>query len=177
MVILFGKLGPILDHYMGTFDNFLLVGDFNSETSEPTMAEFCDLYNMKNLITEPTCFKSFLHPSSIDVMLTNKIRSFQNSQTIETGLSDCHVMTITVLKSFFCKQDPVTIKYRNYTLFDKVKFHTELESKLDSVLNNNTNYELFENTFMELLNEHAPIKTKIVRANNAPFMNKKLSKA
>ena len=30
---------------------------------------------------------------------------------------------------------------------------------------------------MDLLNKHAPIKTKTVRANNAPFMNKKLSKA
>ena len=30
---------------------------------------------------------------------------------------------------------------------------------------------------MEQLNKHAPMKEKIVRANNAPFMNKKLSKA
>ena len=45
------------------------------------------------------------------------------------------------------------------------------------MLTNNSNYELFEHSFMELLNKHAPMKTKYVRANNAPFMNKKLSKA
>ena len=39
------------------------------------------------------------------------------------------------------------------------------------------NYELFEYTFMELLNKHAPMKTKYVRANNAPFMSRLLSKA
>ena len=42
---------------------------------------------------------------------------------------------------------------------------------------NNINYELFESTFMELLNKHAPMRMKYVRANNAPFMNKILSKA
>ena len=109
--------------------------------------------------------------------MTNKYRSFQNSQTIETGLSDYHKLTITVLKSFFLKQDPVTITYRNYKLYDKSRFHTELEDKLDNMPTNNSNYEVFEHSFMEVLNKHAPMKTKYVRGNNAPFMNKKLSKA
>ena len=39
------------------------------------------------------------------------------------------------------------------------------------------NYETFEKKFMEQLNEHAPMKERLVRANNAPFMNKALSKA
>ena len=122
-----GKLGPTLDQCMCKFDNFLLLGDFNSEIKEPIMAEFCDVYNLKNLITDPTCFKSILNPSCIDVILTNKIRSFQNSQTIETGISDHHKLTVTVLKSFFIKKDPVTINYRDYKLFDKLRFHNELK--------------------------------------------------
>ena len=39
------------------------------------------------------------------------------------------------------------------------------------------NYETFESKFMKILNEHAPMKERLVRANNAPFMNKTLSKA
>ena len=39
------------------------------------------------------------------------------------------------------------------------------------------NYASFENTFTALLNEHAPIKKKYIRSNNAPYMNKTLSKA
>ena len=171
-----GQLCPMLNHFMSKFDNFLLIGDFNSEVSESTMAEFCEIYNFKNLITEPTCFKNILHPSSIDVILTNKIRSFQNSQTLETGLSDHHKMTITVLKSYFSKQDPVTINYRDYKLFNKFTFQDELLNKFGSMFTN-INYELFEHTFMDLLNKHAPMKTKYVRANNSPFMNKILSKA
>ena len=37
------KLGPILDQYMSKFDNFLLLGDFNSETHEIGMIEFCNI--------------------------------------------------------------------------------------------------------------------------------------
>ena len=162
---------------MCKFDNFLLLGDFNSEINELRMSEFCDIYNLQNLITDPTCFKNPTNPSSIDVILTNKSRSFQNSQVIETGLSDHHKMTITVLRSFFPKQAPVTIKYRNYKSFDKSIFHTELNYMLNDLHTNDTSYEHFESTFMNLLNKHAPMKIKYVRANNAPYMNKILSKA
>ena len=99
---------------MPRFDNFVLMGDFNSEIHEQRMNEFCEMYHLKNLITSPTCFKNPLNPSSIDVILTNKSRSFQNSQVIETGISDHHKLTITVLKTYFQKQSAVCIKYRDY---------------------------------------------------------------
>ena len=38
-------------------------------------------------------------------------------------------------------------------------------------------YEIYESIFMEVLNKQAPMKDKYVRANNAQFMNKILSKA
>ena len=171
------KLGPILDTHMCKFDNFLLLGDFNSEMKEIRLAEFCNIYNLQNLIKEPTCFKNILNPSSIDVILTNKIKSFQNSQVMETGLSDHHKMTITVLRSFFQKKEPVKINYRDYKLFDISLFRTELKSRLEGLDKHDITYEQFEYTFMEVLNTHAPMKLKYVRANNAPFMNKNLSKA
>ena len=96
-------LGAILDHYMSKYDNFILLGDFNSEMGDNTMAAFGDTYNLTNLIKEPTCFKNPLNPSSIDLILTNRSRSFQNSQTLETRLSDHHKLTITVIRAFFPK--------------------------------------------------------------------------
>ena len=59
---------------------------------------FCQLYNLLNLIKVPTCFKNPQNPSCIDLILTNRHNCFQNSIAIETGLSDFHKMTITVLK-------------------------------------------------------------------------------
>ena len=39
------------------------------------------------------------------------------------------------------------------------------------------NYDNFKERFMRVLERHAPMKTKMIRGNNAPFMNKTLSKA
>ena len=89
------KLGPTLDNLLSKYENLLVIGDFNSEIKETSMSEFCDIYNLNNLIKEHTCFKNPVNPTSIDLMLTNRPKSFQNSQTIETGLSDHHKMTIS----------------------------------------------------------------------------------
>ena len=70
--------------------------------------------NLKNRINQPTCYKNADNPSSFDVMLTNDKGSFQNSLAIETGLSDHHKMTISVLKRYIKKRAPTIVKYRNY---------------------------------------------------------------
>ena len=49
-----------------------------------------------SLIKENTCFKSVQNSSCIDLILTNRPNSFQNSMVIETGLSDFHKLTTTV---------------------------------------------------------------------------------
>ena len=84
------QLGPIVDTFLSTYDNLLFLGDFNSETSEFIMKEFCEMYNLKILFKDPTCYKNPSNLSSIDVMLTNRPRSFLNCATIESGLSDHH---------------------------------------------------------------------------------------
>ena len=161
---------------MCRLENFILLGDFNSEITENAMKEFCDTYNLKNLITEATCFKNPINPSSIDLILTNKIRSSQNTTILETGLSDHHKMVITILKTCVPKQTPTVIKYRDYRQFKGQYFAEDLQNEISSITDD-TCYDNFEFTFKTILNKHAPIKTKIVRANNAPYMNKTLSKA
>ena len=108
------NIGTSLDKFIETFDNLLLIGDFNSEMEEEDTKEFCETYNLVNLIKDSTCFKSVQNPTSIDVILTNKSNSFCNTCTIKTGLSDHHKMTITVLKSYYKKITPSVISYRSY---------------------------------------------------------------
>ena len=171
-----GEIGPILDRHMCKLEQFLLVGDFNSEICETTLHYFCQTYNLTNLVTEATCFKNVSNPSLIDLMLTNKSKCFQHSLNIESGLSDHHKMTVTVLKAFFPKQAPTIIKYRDFRNFNSNTFYIELFHDL-SKINSSADYEDFESTFSATFDRHAPIKEKKVRANNAPFMNKILSKA
>ena len=172
-----GNIGISLDNLIGNYDNLILIGDFNSEMEEENIKEFCETYNLHNLIKDPTCFKSVQNPTSIDVILTNKIKSFENSFTLETGLSDHHKMIITVLKTYFEKIKPSTISYRCYKHFDQPSFKTELNLHLQSSDTNNMKYDEFKSIFMRVLNKHAPMKSKTIRGNNAPFMNKTLSKS
>ena len=39
------------------------------------------------------------------------------------------------------------------------------------------NYQQLDKTFIEILNKHAPMKKKLVRTNQAPYMTKALRKA
>ena len=40
-----------------------------------------------------------------------------------------------------------------------------------------TNYAEWENQFLRVLNKHVPLKSKVVRGNNKPFVTKTLRKA
>ena len=77
-----------LDHYSPLYDNVIILGDFNCEMTEEAMENFCSLYDFFCLIKEPTCFKNAEKSSCIDLILTNRPRSLQNSSVIETGSSD-----------------------------------------------------------------------------------------
>ena len=50
-----------------------------------------------------TCFKNPLKASCIDLLMTNRPKSFQDSMAVEIGLSDFHKMTLTVMKVFYKK--------------------------------------------------------------------------
>ena len=141
------------------------------------MVDFEKIYNLKNLVKEPTCFKNPSNPSSIDVIPSNRCNSFFSSKGIETGLSDHHKLTITSLKQYFPKQKPIIIHFRDYSNFDLFLFKSDLSHIFTFIGNKDINYQTFENTFMDLLKQKAPIKKKYIRANNAPFMDKTLSKA
>ena len=167
-------VGKELDKLLPSYENIMLLGDFNSTMAEKDMDDFCQIYNFENLIKGPTCFKNPSNPSSIDVMLTNKKSSFQNSITLESGLSDCHRMTITVLKRYFKKAEPITVNYRDYKTFDGIKFRNEVKRRLENI--ETLNIEGFTNIFTDVLNMYAPMKRKVLRGNNSPFMNKVLSK-
>ena len=126
-------VGRELDKYLFKFENLLLFGDWNSTVTEIEMREFCEANNLENLIKDNTCYKSAENPSSIDIMLTNKKLSFQNSMTLETGLLDFHKMTITVLKRYFKKKYPITITYHDLKSFDGLKFREDIRNKLEQI--------------------------------------------
>ena len=170
----FNNLGNALDKYSQDYERFLLIGDFNAEDTEPCLSEFLYEHNAENIVKDKTCFKSLNNPSCIDLFLTNFPSSFQNTCTVTTGLSDFHKMVITVTKMTFHKNPPKEIYYRDYKKFDQDLFREELAEKLYGC---DSCYDIFEEIFINVLNKHAPLKKKFLRANHVPYMTKTLRKA
>ena len=152
----------------------MLAGDFNTEDTELCLETFLYQYEAKNLVNEKTCFKNPDNPSCIDLFLTNNCYSFQETTVVSTGLSDFHTMPVTVLKTKFQKNKPKEITYRDYKKFDENKFKLELKSSLSKGC---ADYGEFENVFLDILQKHAPLKKKLIRANQAPYMTKTLRKS
>ena len=171
------NLSKNLDFYSSQYENFIVIGDFNPEMTNNYLEEFCASYNPKNLIKEPTCFKNIDNPTLIDYILTNHPKSFHSSSVYETGFSDFHKLTLTVLKTFYVKHKPKIIQYRDFNHFDNTSVRADLlqELSLKNVLLGE--FEKFKYISLKVLNIHAPIKEKHVRCNQSPFMSKQLRKA
>ena len=96
----------------------------------------------------------------------------------ETGLSDFHRTTATVMKMPFQKLQPRVINYTDCKLFQNENFREDLLfglSKLN-IRNNDDAFTGFIETCLETVNQHPPCKQKHVRGKRLPFMNKTLSK-
>ena len=93
-------------------------------------------------------------------------RYFQNTSIIETEISDFYKLVATVLKMFYKKQKPKSIQQRNYKPFNEQLFRIELDKELAKTDLNNVELAEFHNEFLSMLNKHAPIKYKYIRANS-----------
>ena len=120
------------------------------------MIDFCQAYNMENLINNFTCYKNPNKPTCIDLMLTNKPRFFKNYIVLETGSSDFHKMTLTVMRAYFVKQTPKVVYYWDYKKLSDDLFRNDIiqvQALTDTKENIQTNT-------VNIFNEHAPLKRR-----------------
>ena len=113
------------------------------------MSEFISVYSLRNLVKQKTCFKNPENPSCIDLILANSPRSFQNSNVFETGLSDFHKLTTTVLKQYFPKLKPKVLNCRDYREFRNDEFRAQLDSEILKHDINNMEDQHFLDIFIE----------------------------
>ena len=111
----------------------------------------------------------------IDLLLTNKKHFFMMTQSFETGFSDHHHLIYTVFKSTYNKSPPKKLLYRDYKNWSEDRWKMDLERNLRA--SHPASYSEFESVFMTTLEANAPLKTKVVRANNKPHVTKELRKA
>ena len=108
---------------------------------------------------------------------TNHPKCLHSSSVYETGLSDFHKLTLTVLKDFHAKHKPKIIQYRGFNHFDNTSFKVDLHQELSLQNVQPGELEKFKYISSKVLNIHAPIKEKHGRCNQSLFLNKELRKA
>ena len=93
---------------------------------------------------------------------------------METGLSDFHLLTLTIMRKTFKKQRPRIINYRPFKHFSNEEFRKPLIDNLSNQIyvNNNDGFNRFCKIIIDTLNSFALIKNKFVRANQMPFTTK-----
>ena len=164
-------------------ENDLIMGDFDIDVKSKSLGydqldEFCDLFNFTDLIKSDICFIKN-HKSLVDLCLTNSPLSFQIAHVSEIGLSDYYKLRTTFFKSNFSPLRPKTLSHRNYNNFKEYTFLNDVNKTIITYdkENPNQNYNVLNNRFLEVIHIHAPLKTKIVRGYDVPFVDKQLRKA
>ena len=165
------SITDLLDHYLKTYRDFIVIGDFNESETNPALDSFLDEQKCKNVIKNKTCFKT-LKGSYIDLILTSRPSLHQFTNVFETGISDHHLLIYTVLKSTYTKMKPKVLSKRCFKNFSEQSFLQDLKQGLS----NTGNFSDFNSEFKNTLNNHAPIKTSKVRDNIKPHANKNLRK-
>ena len=65
------SITDLLDHYLKTYEDFIVIGDFNESETNPALDSFLDEQKCKNIIKNKTCFKS-VKRSCIDLILKSR---------------------------------------------------------------------------------------------------------
>ena len=155
----------------------MLTVDLNAEPTEATVSDFSEIYNLKHLVKDKTCFKNPAKPTCIGVIVTNRPKCFQDTVLFETGLSDFYKMSVTVMKMYYAKRKPSIVHYRKFKNFCSDSFIKDTELLLSKLCDKqNVPFKILKESVNITLDKHAPLKKRYVRANQSPFMNKKLSK-
>ena len=115
------------------------------------------------MIKVPKCYRDTDNQSCTDLILTNKLRNFQNSCIIETLTSYFHKMTVSAWRMQFRKLKPRVLFYEIFINSLKVKLSTQ------SISLDENGFLNFCKICTETLNKCAPRKRKTIRANLSPF--------
>ena len=140
------------------------------------LAEVLNAYNTKNIVKNKTCFKSIENLSCVYLIITDKPGSFQHTNVFETGISDHHKLVTTVMTAKFTKASPKYVHYRNCKDFNEQDFKLVLRGNLEVDVVD-ANFEAFHSVYFNVLNKHAPIKIKVIRGNQVPYITKEYRKA
>ena len=163
-------------------DDLLVMGDFNIDMIKDNNVindEICDVYGLKNIIKSATCFKSE-KGTLIDPLLVSNTSKFCVPFNVMCGVSDWHNMVGCVTKIACPIKKPFNISYRSYKTFNETNFKgdiNQIPSQVCEIFDDvSDQFWAFNLLYVGVLNEHAPLKQRIVKAEKIPYMYSDLMK-
>ena len=81
---------------------------FTMEPNDATMKKVHQIYGCNNIVKDKTCSKNPINPACIDLIITNRKKSFPESQVIETALFVFYKMSLMVI-TVLCNKQPLKI--------------------------------------------------------------------
>ena len=107
----FDHLSKVLGQLSSQYAKAVLIGDFNLTIDNKRLKNFMTTFDLECLMKKPTCFQSS-NLTCIVPILTNK-KFFKNTDVIEVGISDDHILIVAALKSLLLKGNAKTKLYQD----------------------------------------------------------------
>ena len=133
-----------------TYERVVLAGDFNARVGEKFFDTFLNRHEFSYIKKNPTCYKNINNLSCIDNVLTNSPKKLFNK------ISDFHKLVLSVFSLHFSKAKAKDTSHWSFDNFKEDNFNRDLQNRLPAEYVEE--YAPFENSFLDLLNEHAPLK-------------------
>ena len=164
---------------------YFVLGDMNINAlckhDRRTMYDLLDIYDMTNIITSPTCYKSAENPTLLDVILTGSSRRISDTLNVNTGISDFHHLVGFSTKLQIPRSDKSIISYRSYKHFDELSFKNDMQTipyHVGEVFDDiDDSYWFTQKLISSVIDKHAPMKRRKAIKTPVPFMNSQLRKS
>ena len=155
----------------------LFLGDFNVDLlkNEKHLQYLEEVYQFEQLIHEPTRVTKD-SSTLIDHIYTTNTEHIRTSGVTPLEISDHHMIYLTrKFKQPKTFHRHIEINYRSYKTFNENAFRQDLElapwSVLDMEDDPNDAWTTWRTLYNEVLDQHAPLKTRRIKSNSAPWIN------
>ena len=153
----------------------MAASQFDSDTRK--LLTITDVYGLQQLITEPTRITE-TSATLIDFIFTNCPDKVLCSGVRHIGISD-HSM-VYVYRKLAINGQSKGHTYRNFRSFNRDKFRSDVASQDWDHINNSSNpndmWNEWKESFLAIVNKHAPLRTTRVRARGSPWITSELKK-
>ena len=178
------NLCKILDKVVRESSMIIINGDMNVDMSKCNyksgkLTDILNLYNLCNKVNTPTCFKGAV-PSIIDLCIVSQPKRFGPLLNWNCGLSDWHNLIVISTKLKMPRPSKSVITYRSYKKFNTENFSRDISyipfHVLDVFDDIDDKYWMYNALLLNVVDEHAPVKTRYLKGRGVPHMNSELKK-